>query len=186
MIWVCKYCTYFSKGIIAPFPIYRIYMSLSLHQQLVFYFSMEPINFLYDVLIWVYAYHNSFSNWQVLVGIMSPFSSYRSNVNMANQLCILSMQYKFSTIVKKWPLFSLYIFFYVFFSYWIIESRKCCHSRRQTTQFTDMKIELLPALEDNYMYLLIDEDTKQCAAVDPVEPEKVITPHHIPSAPICL
>jgi len=39
-----------------------------------------------------------------------------------------------------------------------------------------MKIELLPALEDNYMYLLIDEDTKQCAAVDPVEPEKVITP----------
>lgn len=25
------------------------------------------------------------------------------------------------------------------------------------------------------MYLLIDEDTIQCAAVDPVEPEKVIT-----------
>jgi len=49
-----------------------------------------------------------------------------------------------------------------------------------------MKIELLPALEDNYMYLLIDEDTKQCAAVDPVEPEKVITRHHIPSTPICL
>lgn len=37
-----------------------------------------------------------------------------------------------------------------------------------------MKIELLPALQDNYMYLLIDEDTKECAAVDPVEPEKVL------------
>lgn len=36
-----------------------------------------------------------------------------------------------------------------------------------------MKIELLPALSDNYMYLLIDEDTKEAAIVDPVEPVKV-------------
>jgi hydroxyacylglutathione hydrolase len=36
-----------------------------------------------------------------------------------------------------------------------------------------MKIRLLPALQDNYMYLLIDEKTKECAAVDPVEPEKI-------------
>lgn len=36
-----------------------------------------------------------------------------------------------------------------------------------------MRVKLLPALEDNYMYLLIDEDTKQCAVVDPVEPAKV-------------
>lgn len=36
-----------------------------------------------------------------------------------------------------------------------------------------MKIELLPALTDNYMYLLIDEDTKEAAIVDPVEPAKV-------------
>ena len=36
-----------------------------------------------------------------------------------------------------------------------------------------MKVEILPALSDNYMYLVIDENTKQAAIVDPVEPEKV-------------
>uniref|UniRef100_A0A9J7X3K2 Hydroxyacylglutathione hydrolase, mitochondrial n=1 Tax=Cyprinus carpio carpio TaxID=630221 RepID=A0A9J7X3K2_CYPCA len=42
---------------------------------------------------------------------------------------------------------------------------------------TDMKVELLPALTDNYMYLLIDEDTKEAAIVDPVEPQKVTILH---------
>ena len=37
----------------------------------------------------------------------------------------------------------------------------------------NMRVKLLPALEDNYMYLLIDEATKQAAIVDPVEPKKV-------------
>ncbi|ESO99220.1 hypothetical protein LOTGIDRAFT_173766 [Lottia gigantea] len=36
-----------------------------------------------------------------------------------------------------------------------------------------MKIRIVPALEDNYMYLLIDEKSKTCAAVDPVEPKKI-------------
>ncbi|XP_050388434.1 hydroxyacylglutathione hydrolase, mitochondrial isoform X1 [Patella vulgata] len=36
-----------------------------------------------------------------------------------------------------------------------------------------MKIRIIPALEDNYMYLLIDEKTNQCAAIDPVEPKKI-------------
>lgn len=36
-----------------------------------------------------------------------------------------------------------------------------------------MKVELLPALTDNYMYLIIDEDTKEAAIVDPVQPQKV-------------
>ena len=36
-----------------------------------------------------------------------------------------------------------------------------------------MRVKLIPALSDNYMYLLIDEVSKQCAVVDPVEPEKV-------------
>ena len=36
-----------------------------------------------------------------------------------------------------------------------------------------MKVELLPTLTDNYMYLLIDEDTKEAAIVDPVQPQKV-------------
>ncbi|XP_062308203.1 hydroxyacylglutathione hydrolase, mitochondrial [Osmerus eperlanus] len=39
---------------------------------------------------------------------------------------------------------------------------------------SNMKIELLPALTDNYMYLLIDEETKEAAIVDPVEPVKVL------------
>ncbi|KAF6035787.1 HAGH [Bugula neritina] len=38
----------------------------------------------------------------------------------------------------------------------------------------NMKIELLPALADNYMYLLIDEKTNECAVVDPVKPPDVL------------
>uniref|UniRef100_A0A803P0V0 hydroxyacylglutathione hydrolase n=1 Tax=Cannabis sativa TaxID=3483 RepID=A0A803P0V0_CANSA len=37
-----------------------------------------------------------------------------------------------------------------------------------------MKIHHIPCLEDNYSYLIIDESTKEAAAVDPVEPEKVL------------
>jgi hydroxyacylglutathione hydrolase len=36
-----------------------------------------------------------------------------------------------------------------------------------------MKIIPIEALSDNYMYLIIDENTSECAAVDPVEPVKV-------------
>ncbi|MEE6497907.1 hypothetical protein FKM82_002925 [Ascaphus truei] len=39
---------------------------------------------------------------------------------------------------------------------------------------SDMKVELLPALTDNYMYLLIDEETREAAIVDPVQPHKVV------------
>lgn len=39
-----------------------------------------------------------------------------------------------------------------------------------------MKVEILPALTDNYMYLLIDEETKEAAIVDPVQPQKVTLP----------
>merc|ERR1719483_920385 len=37
-----------------------------------------------------------------------------------------------------------------------------------------MKIRILPALSDNYMYLLVDNDTKEAAIVDPVDPDSVI------------
>ena len=40
---------------------------------------------------------------------------------------------------------------------------------------TNMKVKLLPALQDNYMYMIIDEETKEAAIVDPVEPEKCMT-----------
>jgi hydroxyacylglutathione hydrolase len=38
-----------------------------------------------------------------------------------------------------------------------------------------MKIIPVPCLEDNYAYIIIDEATKEGAAVDPVEPEKVLS-----------
>jgi len=37
-----------------------------------------------------------------------------------------------------------------------------------------MRIDIVPALSDNYMYLIVDEKTKECAAVDPVEPDKLL------------
>lgn len=41
-----------------------------------------------------------------------------------------------------------------------------------------MRIQILPALQDNYMYLIIDENTKEALIVDPVEPKKVILINH--------
>ncbi|XP_012276116.1 hydroxyacylglutathione hydrolase, mitochondrial isoform X2 [Orussus abietinus] len=38
-----------------------------------------------------------------------------------------------------------------------------------------MKVEILPALEDNYMYLIVDDETKEAAIVDPVDPDSVIS-----------
>lgn len=37
-----------------------------------------------------------------------------------------------------------------------------------------MQVKVLNALEDNYMYLLVDSASKEAAVVDPVEPAKVI------------
>ncbi|XP_053749757.1 hydroxyacylglutathione hydrolase, mitochondrial isoform X9 [Panthera pardus] len=37
-----------------------------------------------------------------------------------------------------------------------------------------LRVELLPALTDNYMYLIIDGETKEAAIVDPVQPQKVV------------
>ncbi|KAF2068453.1 hypothetical protein CYY_010223 [Polysphondylium violaceum] len=37
-----------------------------------------------------------------------------------------------------------------------------------------MKVIVVKVLTDNYSYLLIDESTKKAAAIDPVEPEKLI------------
>ena len=36
-----------------------------------------------------------------------------------------------------------------------------------------MRVRVLPALDDNYMYLIVDEKTQEAAIVDPVKPEKV-------------
>ncbi|XP_059471987.1 hydroxyacylglutathione hydrolase, mitochondrial isoform X2 [Neocloeon triangulifer] len=37
-----------------------------------------------------------------------------------------------------------------------------------------MRIRVLPALQDNYMYLVVDEQTREAAIIDPVEPNRVL------------
>ncbi|KAG1676015.1 Hydroxyacylglutathione hydrolase, mitochondrial [Nymphon striatum] len=49
------------------------------------------------------------------------------------------------------------------------------HSNIITIVEANMKIKLLPALKDNYMYLLIDTNTNEAAVIDPVEPQKVFS-----------
>ncbi|XP_037084053.1 hydroxyacylglutathione hydrolase, mitochondrial-like isoform X2 [Pollicipes pollicipes] len=51
--------------------------------------------------------------------------------------------------------------------------RRQFHSQPRTVSQTDMRVRIIPALQDNYMYLLVDEKTKQAAVVDPVEPDSV-------------
>lgn len=60
-------------------------------------------------------------------------------------------------------------------SSFIKELRSCYSSTTSTTCYLgDMRVKLLPALQDNYMYLLIDDKTKAAAIVDPVEPSKCL------------
>ena len=48
------------------------------------------------------------------------------------------------------------------------------HSRLTTHYQPAMQVRIIPALQDNYMYLLVCDKTKEAAIVDPVEPEKVL------------
>jgi len=48
------------------------------------------------------------------------------------------------------------------------------HSAQAITTGRNMQIKILPALSDNYMYLLIDEKSREAAIVDPVAPDTVI------------
>jgi len=41
-----------------------------------------------------------------------------------------------------------------------------------------MKVITVPVLSDNYAYLIVDENSKVAAAVDPAEPEKVLSAAH--------
>ena len=47
------------------------------------------------------------------------------------------------------------------------------HTSRSTEELDHMAIHVLPALGDNYMYLIVDKSTKKAAIVDPVNPEEV-------------
>lgn len=44
------------------------------------------------------------------------------------------------------------------------------HSNIKSKKFHHFKVLTLPALTDNYMYLLIDKSTKEAAIIDPVAP----------------
>ena len=48
------------------------------------------------------------------------------------------------------------------------------HSEQKLVTSDTMRVRILPALSDNYMYLLVDENTNEAAIVDPVEPDTVI------------
>ncbi|CAG9584837.1 unnamed protein product [Danaus chrysippus] len=48
------------------------------------------------------------------------------------------------------------------------------HSEPTSIEYKAMDIKILPALQDNYMYLIVDKATKEAAVVDPVEPNTVL------------
>ena len=49
------------------------------------------------------------------------------------------------------------------------------HSSQSLVKLSSkMRVRILPALTDNYMYLVVDEATKEAAIVDPVAPEVVV------------
>jgi hypothetical protein len=50
---------------------------------------------------------------------------------------------------------------------------KISHSKYSQNS-NQMSVIPIEALDDNYMYLIVDETSKECAAVDPVNPKKVV------------
>ncbi|KAH8300480.1 hypothetical protein KR018_008491 [Drosophila ironensis] len=48
------------------------------------------------------------------------------------------------------------------------------HSTLENVKLEGMEVKILPALQDNYMYLIVDNATREAAIVDPVDPELVI------------
>lgn len=49
------------------------------------------------------------------------------------------------------------------------------HTSRSTETLDHVTIKVLPALGDNYMYLLVDKESREAAIVDPVNPAEVIS-----------
>ncbi|KAH8405266.1 hypothetical protein KR222_001012 [Zaprionus bogoriensis] len=48
------------------------------------------------------------------------------------------------------------------------------HSTQEDIKLIGMEVKILPALQDNYMYLIVDNKTLEAAVVDPVDPDLVI------------
>ena len=47
------------------------------------------------------------------------------------------------------------------------------HTSRSVEKLGSMTVRVIPALQDNYMYLIEDRATREAAIVDPVNPERV-------------
>ncbi|KAH8306976.1 hypothetical protein KR044_001931, partial [Drosophila immigrans] len=48
------------------------------------------------------------------------------------------------------------------------------HSTQEDLKLNGFDVKILPALQDNYMYLIVDHKTSEAAVVDPVDPDLVI------------
>lgn len=56
----------------------------------------------------------------------------------------------------------------------LVRNQREAHSQQEYHHFKNMDVKILPALQDNYMYLIVDTTTKEAAIVDPVEPKTVL------------
>ncbi|XP_055692077.1 hydroxyacylglutathione hydrolase, mitochondrial [Lutzomyia longipalpis] len=57
---------------------------------------------------------------------------------------------------------------------WLNVGFRGTHSIPDHIKLTTMDVKILPALQDNYMYLIVDKATKDAAIVDPVDPPSVL------------
>lgn len=83
---------------------------------------------------------------------------------------------RFISIVSIFGLFEISELLKVKFTdnSWKTNGFKGCHSSHQSIEMADMSVKILPALSDNYMYLIICNKTREAAIVDPVNPETVL------------
>lgn len=58
--------------------------------------------------------------------------------------------------------------------HWLTVGSGKFHSSPTSADYPNMKIQVHPALSDNYMYLIIDEASGEAAVVDPVTPDTVL------------
>nr|XP_034830574.1 hydroxyacylglutathione hydrolase, mitochondrial isoform X1 [Maniola hyperantus] len=56
----------------------------------------------------------------------------------------------------------------------LVWNQRGSHSSQEHFEYKTMDVKILPALKDNYMYLIVDKATKEAAIVDPVEPKTVL------------
>ncbi|XP_026487167.2 hydroxyacylglutathione hydrolase, mitochondrial isoform X1 [Vanessa tameamea] len=56
----------------------------------------------------------------------------------------------------------------------LVWNQRGAHSEQGNEDLKAMDVKILPALQDNYMYLIVDKATKEAAIVDPVEPKTVL------------